>query len=115
MLSLKCFVFSVFIWLLNLAQPPFNQDSFTSKKQEVTKTSFKNYNHLALLVDGPHRASPYKWSIKSMKLVFGLFNKSSNLRISEIHDAHLLYLKIGYFIPLKFSIRELIFPFHRFT
>ena len=114
MLGFKCFICSMFLWLL-FSSPQDIGGSSIIDSQVDNITSSNNKKHQTLIVDGHFETNQATWSFKTFKTPYF----SNSLKVSqptaESYDYKLLYLEIGNSIPLKFTTRRLMFPFHFFT
>jgi hypothetical protein len=115
MLHLKCFIFSIFLWLSFGASQDFNGVTSFFHNQAEISTSSNDINHKALIVDSHNENNPVNWSYKTLKIPFIVSNNKAQQPNAEIYNYKLLYIDIGEIIPLKLTSRKLIFPFHFFT
>lgn len=115
MLSIKCFICSLFLWLAFFSpmQIEGNTAYFEKPLAHITASSDTNYN--ALIVDNHLNTHRVNWSSKTFKIPYSALNNKFQQSIVSLYDCKLLYVKIGNVIPLHFTSRTLIFPFHSFT
>lgn len=115
MLDLKCFIFSLFLWLSFTATPLVNAaNTSIDNNLEIKKLSKSNNDH-AIIVDNTLETNRDNWTFKSLKTPYKLTNNKLQQPHSSNYDYKLIYLRISKTIPLKLTSRAIIFPFHFFT
>ncbi|WP_339658734.1 hypothetical protein [uncultured Polaribacter sp.] len=115
MLKIKCFIFSLFLWLSFTTTSPKNAVNTAFYSQLEIKKLSNNTNQYALIVDNTLKVNRDNWTLKNFKIPFKLTKNKLKQPIAKTYDYKLNYLSIGETIPLKLTSTTIIFPFHFFT
>lgn len=115
MLVFKCFICSLFLWLSFSSPQEFNGDRSIFDSHVDSITTSNSSKHQALLVRGYLETNQAHGAFKTFKLPFRPFYNEVSLPTAQSYDYKLLYLEIASTIPLKLTVKTLIFPFHFFT
>ena len=115
MLDLKCFIFSIFLWLSFGSLIDFNGATLLLDKQTENISSPYDTNYQVVIVDRHLQTNQANWSFKTFKRPYIQSNDNVKQPNAETYDYKLLYIAIGEIITLKLTSRTLIFPFHFFT
>lgn len=115
MLKIKCFIFSLFIWLsISSSLPKIAVNTSFDSKLEIKNLTNNNNQH-ALIIDNTLKINRENCSLKNFKTPFKHIKNKQKQPIAKSYDYKLIYLSIGETLPLKVTPRTIIFPFHFFT